>query len=270
MLSGWADAPAWWPIAMALLGLAFLAPVWSDLFRDRVVPDLFTYPLTVASLALLWLGPGHLVHLLAFAAAWLAFYLVCSAGKMGWGDLKLILPLAALAGANFLVVVFAAFVCALPLSLRASWRRRTAKLRGEQADEFDQMAPFGPGAVAGAQLTWLAMGLPLWVGLVWAIGWTAVIVSGMRESRRAPHASPQRVRDWALSGAVGPLDEIAGRPVGWLQRKAIMQALLDDKHFREAHLSGSTLQPLPGNASMLRVERTGARFRLSLDTPAAA
>jgi hypothetical protein len=268
MLSGWQNAPAWWPLAMMLFGIACLAPVWSDLFRDRVVPDLFTYPLTLAAGVLLLAGPGRLVHLLAFTAAWLAFYLVCSAGKMGWGDLKLILPMAALAGANFLVVVFAAFVCALPLSLRSSWRKRTAHLRGEHVTELDQMAPFGPGAVAGAQITWLAMGLPLWVGAVWAAGWIAVLVSGMREARRSPHASPQRVREWADQGRTGALGQISGRPVGWLQRKAIMQALLDDEHFREAYMDGRTSQDLAPGSSQLQVERTGSRFELSLSEPA--
>jgi hypothetical protein len=249
---------------MALYGLLCLLPVWSDVFRGRVVPDLMTWPLTGIAAIMLLAGPGRLIHLLAFVAVWLGFYLVTSAGKMGWGDLKLMLPLAALAGANFLIVVFAAFVCSLPLSLRTNFRRRMARHRGQDMDAFDQMAPFGPGAVAGAHLVWLAMGLPLWVGAIWLAGWIIVVTLGVVERRMRPPASPERVRTWAASGRTGTLDDVAGRSVGWLQKKAIMQSLLDDDHWREAHLQLSTIQPLGEGASSLAVTRSAGRWDLSL------
>jgi Flp pilus assembly protein protease CpaA len=285
LLQSWNDVPSWWTLAITLYGLLCLIPVWSDMFRDRIVPDAFTYPLIAIAALMLWVGPGRMIHLLAFLAALLGFHLVTSAGKMGGGDLKLILPLAALSGANFLMVIYAAFVCSLPFSLRASWllyRRRKAsgrpprgfslkRLLSGQGDEQDESinpfylrAPFGPGAALGAHLVWFAMGLPLWSLAVWAVGWIAMLAIGLAEQRTRPHASPARVRDWAMQGRTGDLDEVAGRPVGWLQKKAIMQSLLDDEHWQEAHLNDATQQPLGEQASALTVRREGQAWQITL------
>lgn len=260
MISYWQDAPSWWAVAITVYGLLLLLPAWSDLFRSRVVPDLFTYPLAIVAAVLLWAGPGGLTNVLAGAATALAFYLVCASGNMAWGDFKLIVPVAAMTGGNFLIMIFVAMVATLPFQFKAF--RKTRKEGGPRNLLSDEIPPFGPGTVAAAHLVLLAMGMPWWTAAAWLAGWAIMVGLGVYERNTTTLATPQAVRTWSSQNREGDLSEF-GR-IDWILRFALLNALIDDEHWDELHSVKpyETVQPLEGTSLLARWE--GNRCHLAL------
>lgn len=257
------DGSSRWMIALALLGLLMIIPAWTDLFRARLVPSIFTYPLIIGAGALIWqLPPEHRINnILAGISIALVYGLVAWAGQMGWGDYKLMIPAALLCGANFLMFLVASFALLVPVRFVMRRQIHEAKKHGEK--KLDLMPAFGPPIVLGAQIVWALMGVPVWVVLLWVGGWLVAIAVGVYEQRSGAALLPARVRAMAAEGKTGDVYDIAGKQAGYLERQALLQGLLDSDHWQELWTVKRTIQPLEGSDLIVELgERLRPAFTL--------
>ena len=148
------DGLALW--AGCVLGWALLALASID-FRDGILPDVLTLPLTAAGLvATYFLAPWQMLDSAIGAAAGFAFFAAVRflyrrlRGRegLGLGDAKLLAASGAwITWSGLPSVVLIGAAVELVLALVASWR-------GERL-ALDQRLPFGPALCLGTWLVWL-------------------------------------------------------------------------------------------------------------------